>query len=334
MKFLAAGLAGAFLATSPVFAADLFDSAPPPMDAPQAQPQDELGANWYIRGDVGYGTFNEPTVVPSAGLFPTVGNAPIGDASNPVQVTRGNNKTLMGANIGLGVGYRVNDWLRVEGAYTFSNGPGLGLTNEVYCPEVANAVNNYVNYSPANPAGTAVPVGYQYDYTKCDGRLNVRQFNNTVLAMAYVDIGHWGIFSPFIGAGAGLNVNSMTGTLQFNQQDTGVNYTGPAVNGSAPGLWVDPNGGTDAGGKPIYGAIYRPAAQSGTNQPVGPANWNRRIDTTKYTIAASAAAGVGIQISQSATLDIGYHVTTLDLFGGGAKSLLQSINLGVRYNLN
>ena len=332
MKFLAAaGLAGAFLATSPVFAADLFDSAPPPpLDAPQTQ--DELGANWYIRGDVGYGTFNEPTVVPSAGLFPTVGNSPIGDAGNPVQVTRGNNRSVSGATVSVGLGYRLNDWFRTEATYTFSNGPGLGITNSnITCPEIANAVSNYT-YSAANPNGIATPVGYQYDYTKCDGVLNVKQYNHTALAMGYFDIGHWGIFSPFIGAGAGLNVNTMTGSLNFNQQDTGAVYAGPAVNGSAPGAWVDPQY-IDSMGHPFYAGISRPNPQSGVNQPIGPANWTRKIDTTKYTIAASAAAGVGIQISQSATMDIGYHITTLDLFGG-SKSLLQSVNVGVRYNLN
>jgi hypothetical protein len=333
MKFLAAaGLAGACLATSPVIAADLFDSGPPPLDAPA--PEAELGSNWYIRGDVGYGQNNEATVVPSAGLFPTVGNAPIGDAANPVPITRGNNQTNMGPNFSLGAGYRVNDWFRAEATWTYTPGPGLGTGQTVYCPEQAAAVNNYT-YQTINgtTTQTAVPAGYQYDYTKCDGRLNVRQYNNTVLAMGYFDIGHWGIFSPFIGVGAGMNVNSMTGSLTFNQQDTGANYTGAVVSGSAPGVWVTSTGAVDQQGNPIYGPIPRPATQSGTTQPVGPANWTRNINTTKYTIAASAAAGVGIQISQSAILDIGYHITTLDLFGG-TKSLLQSVNLGVRYNLN
>ena len=332
MRFLAAaGLAGACLATLPAFAADLFDSGPPPLDAPLTQ-QSELGTNWYIRGDIGYGQNKEATVVPSAGLFPTVGNAPIGDANNPVAVTRGNTQTNTGPNFSLGVGYRVNDWFRAEATWTYTPGPGLGTTQTVYCPEAANAVSNYT-YNAANPSGLATPVGYQYDYTQCDGRLNVRQYNNTALAMGYFDIGHWGMFSPFIGVGAGMNVNSMSGSLTFSQQDTGVNYTGAVVTGSAPAVWVDPNRGVDQLGKPIYGPIARPYPQSGVNQPIGPANWTRNIDTTKYTIAASAAVGVGIQVSQSATVDIGYHITTLDLFGG-TKSLLQSVNLGVRYNLN
>ena len=67
MKLLAAaGLAGVCLAASPLFAADLFESAPPPMDDGS---QTELGSNWYIRGDVGYGMVTEPTVVPKPGCF-------------------------------------------------------------------------------------------------------------------------------------------------------------------------------------------------------------------------------------------------------------------------
>jgi len=339
MKFLAAaGLVGACLATSPLLAADLFESAPPPMDSP-AQAS-ELGTNWYIRGDIGYGRTSEATVVPNAGLFPSIGNQPIGDAFNPVPATRGNFQSTTNAMFSAGVGYRINDWLRVEGSWTFSNGPGYGTQQTVYCPEVANAVSNQQYTNPVtNPVTgqttytqTAVPVGYQYDFTSCNGNLHVTQYNNTGLAMAYADIGHWGMINPYIGVGVGMNVNTISGKLNFNQTDTGANYTGPQVVGAAPGQWVV-GAGTDAFGFPAYRPLPRPAPTSGAPQPVGPANWSRTISQTKYSIAASAAAGVGFQISQSATLDIGYHVTTLDLFAG-FKNLQQSVMAGVRYNLN
>jgi opacity protein-like surface antigen len=331
MRLLAAaGLVGACLATTPLFAADLFDSAPPPMDMPP--PQTELGSNWYIRGDVGYGQIDQATVVPSAGLFPTIGNAPIGDANTPVAVTRGNNQSTMTPTFGLGFGYRVNDWFRVDADWQFSKGPGFGTTQSVYCPEVANAVSNY-NTQTVNGVSTVVPVpvGYQYDYTKCDGNLHVNQYNNTALVMGYVDLGHWGLFTPYIGAGAGVNANTMSGSLSFNQQDTGVNYTGATVNGTAPGNWVTQT--SMQNGYPYYSTLQGVTPSSGTRQPVGPANWSRTINTTKYTFAGALAAGVGIQISQSATLDLAYKIMTFDITGG-VKSTLQSVNLGVRYNLN
>jgi opacity protein-like surface antigen len=272
--------------------------------------------------------------VPSAGLFPTIGNAPIGDAGTPVAVTRGNNQTTMTPDFSLGFGYRVNDWFRIDADYQFSKGPGFGLSQSVYCPEVANAVSNY-NVQTVNGVSTivAVPVGYQYDYTKCDGKLSVNQYNNTGLIMGYIDLGHWGLFTPYIGAGAGVNANSMTGSLTYNQQDTGATYAGATVVGSAPGNWLNQYNGAMQNGYPLYTSLLKPAPTSGTPQPIGPANWNRTINTTKYTFAGELAAGVGIKISQSATLDLAYKIMALDL-SAGMKSTMQSLNVGVRYDLN
>ncbi len=330
MRFLAvAGVAGVCLAASPLYAADLFDSAPP-MDAPSDQ--NELGSNWYIRGDVGYGQIEQATVVPNAGLFPTITNAPIGDANSPVNAVRGDNQTTMSSDFSLGFGYRVNDWFRVDATWQFSNGPGLGVQQTVYCPEVANAVSNYNNQTVNGTTSiVAVPVGYAYDYTQCDGKLNMTQYNNTGMVMGYVDVGHWGIFSPYVGAGLGINANTVQGHLTFNQQDTGQTYAGPTVSGTAPGQWMTATGMQN--GFPYWTPTPGVTPSSGVPQPIGPANWNRTITSTKYTFAGAVAAGLGIKISQSATLDLGYKLMTYDITGG-VKSSFQSLNLGVRYNIN
>ncbi len=123
------------------------------------------------------------------------------------------------------------------------------------------------------------------------------------------------------------------GSLNFNQTDTGATYTGPQVNGSAPGNWAVLTNGLDREGNAIYGNLPKPPPQTGVPQPVGPANWYRNISATQYSFAASVAAGLGIKISQSATLDLGYHFTTLNLTGG-MNNARQSVSLGVRYNLN
>ena len=130
------------------------------------------------------------------------------------------------------------------------------MTQTVYCPEVANAVSNY-NTQTVNGTSTIVPVpvGYAYDFTKCDGNLHVNQYNNTALVMGYVDLGHWGLFTPYIGAGAGVNANTMTGSLNFNQQDTGANYAGAQVTGTAPANWVVQTGMQN--GYPYYSTAAR-----------------------------------------------------------------------------
>ena len=357
MKIFAAALAGACLATSPLFAADLFGSAPPPM--PEQNAETELGANWYIRGDLGYGQNNQATVVPQAGLFPqnqTPGGyidnngrfqalvnpingkalefngAPIGDPNTPVQVQRGNNFTVGAASINLGFGYRVNDWLRVEAQYSFFKGPGLVASTKVYCPGGVNAVSNYSYASAADTTGTASPVGYTYDWSTCNGYLNLTQKNNLGLAAAYVDLGHWGMFTPYIGGGMGVNVNEVTGSLNYYNTTSGQAYTGPSPTGTAPANWVVDTGATDQAGRPIYSTMVDSKGNT-SNINLGKQSWARTIDQTKWTFAAQAAAGLGIQISQSATLDIGYRLLTTDITSG-AKGIFQSVNMGVRYNLN
>lgn len=356
MRLLAAaGLVGACLATTPLFAADLFDSAPPPMAAPQT----ELGSNWYIRGDVGYGDISQASVNPGqvfpnkfdAGYFNSAGtyqpfaasdqgavfnDAPTGDPANPLAVTRGNAQTTTGAIFDAGFGYRINDWLRVEATYNFFRGPGYGASTTVICPEVATAVTQTTEtLAPGATTPTTVTSspGYLYDPTTCDGRVNVTQYNNLGLASGYIDLGHWwGGITPYIGAGVGLNVNTMTGSVTYVTTTNGQPYPGPQTSGTASTpAYVVPSG-TDAYGNTQYSEVTSRTGHI-SNIPIGPQNWNRTINQTKYTIAGQLSAGVGVPISQSATLDIGYRVTSTDITGG-VKGLMQSVNVGVRYNLN
>ena len=264
-----AGLMGACLATSPLLAADLFSSQPP-AQAPSVG-ETELGSNWYIRGDVGYGETKQATIGSNSGLFPALGSQPSGNSTTPVSPVRGNERSIMNADYGIGFGYRVNDWLRAEADLGFSRGPG-DLSVIVPCAKTTTT------------------------NTTCTGSVNTNQNNFTALAMAYVDLGHWGLFSPYIGGGAGLNVNKIKGSLTYTENDTGAVYSDPTQSGSA-------------------------------------ANWDRTLQATRYSFAAAAAAGLGIQISQSATLDVGYKFETLDITQG-IKSLRQAVNVGVRYNLN
>lgn len=354
MRLLAAaGLVVACLAPSPLFAADLFDSAPPPMDMPQ--PQTELGSNWYIRGDVGYGEIQQASVVPEAGLIQpdrssgffdpntgawqrlfssnglpgTFNDAPVGNPSSPVPVTRGNVQSTTTPTFDIGFGYRVNDWLRVEGTYSFFRGPGFGMQASKICPEVANAVSQTV-VNAGVP--TTTPVGYLWSPNPCTANLNVTQYNNLGIASAYVDLGHWWMgITPYIGAGVGLNVNTINGSLTYTQDDSGQTYNGPKVNGSAPPNWVV-SYGTDKNGNPQYASVQDPKGRY-PGVAFGSQSWNRTINQTKYTIAGQLAAGLGMPISQSAMLDLSYRVTSTDVFGG-VKGLFQSVNLGVRYNLN
>ena len=222
---IVAALAGLALASTPTLAADLFGSAAPPMYPGSQGPAVEVGSNWYLRGDVGYGLEFEPTVVPSAGLIPAVltdaltgasyVNAPPGDASSNAGVTRGNSKRGQGINFDLGAGYRVNNFLRLEATYMFSTGPSLTYAKGSLCPDTAVAESNYVGGT------TPAPLGYLWAPVNCTGYLHATQTNNTALASAYFDLGDFWGFTPYIGAGAGLNANTISGSTHFLNNNDG-----------------------------------------------------------------------------------------------------------------
>jgi opacity protein-like surface antigen len=328
---IAAALAGLAMASSPTLGADLFGTAPPPMTFPDSQsPMTEVGSNWYLRGDVGYGFEDEPTVVPAAGLVPAVlidaltgasyVNAPPGNASSNAGVTRGNNQTAQGFNFDVGVGYRVNNFLRLEATYMYSTGPNLSYVKGSLCPDATLPVSNEVG-------GTAVPVGYLWAPVACTGYLRATQTNNTALASAYLDLGtFWGV-TPYIGAGAGLNANTISGSTHFLINSDGTPFRGNTSSSGAPNVWVVQTG-IDGGGY----AIYTPLGTQ-PNVDFGNQNWDRHFSSTHYSMAAALMAGFGYQLSPSATLDVGYKYLSLDLLGS-TKSTLQDFRIGIRYMAN
>jgi opacity protein-like surface antigen len=328
---VAAALAGLAMASTPTLGADLFGSAAPPMTFEANQsPLTEVGTNWYLRGDVGYGFEDEPTVVPTAGLVPAVltdpltgapyVNAPPGNAKSNVGVTRGNNQNASALNFDIGVGYRVNNFLRLEATYMYSTGPSLSYSKGSLCPDATGPVSNFVG-------GSNVPVGYLWAPVPCTGYLHATQTNNTALASAYFDLGNfWGV-TPYIGAGAGLNANTISGSSHFLINADGSAYRGDTSASGAPNVWVVLTG-YDSGGH----AIYTPLGTQ-PNMTFGPQNWDRHFNSTHYSMAAALMAGFGYQLTPSATLDVGYQFLSLDLLGS-TKSTMQDFRIGIRYMAN
>jgi opacity protein-like surface antigen len=283
MKFLfAAAAAGLAAAATPAAAADLFGSAPPmTMPATSAPTSVEVGSNWYIRGDIGASFDQVPSVILNSSSVP-----PGGSASMPIGVGQG---AQFGRNLtaDVGVGYRYNDWLRFEATYDYRNGVGGSSTFTVICPYTAKAVTQTIN-------GVPTPVGVAYDSNQtCDGVTHIKQWNNMFLGSAYVDLGTYYGVSPYVGAGAGVNINTARGGLNFYKTSDGSNYAANLIppNG-VPGVWVNP-----ITGQPIPN-VYIPFAHQ---------DWNRAIHSSHVSLAVALMAGFGIELTPSATLDIGYR---------------------------
>ncbi len=112
-------------------------------------------------------------------------------------------------------------------------------------------------------------------------------------ANGYVDLGTYSGFTPYVGGGLGVNVNTMSGSLNYYETANGQSYAADlSPTGAYPQIWVSQ-----------YGLPITPQP----NIAFAPQNWNRSINSTAYTFAWALSAGIGFQLNPSATLDIGYR---------------------------
>jgi opacity protein-like surface antigen len=243
----------------------------------------------------------------------------------PISSFGASSSSRTGFTGGLGAGYRFNDYLRFDGTWDYNTGPAKNRSGVVVCP---------YGLTPVNDPVTGNSAGYLYNTADtCEGFLNVRQHSNTFLANAYLDAGTFsGIFSPYVGGGVGRNINTVQSGLNFyetaNGQPYAANLTPFNVIPPIPQTWVN------TAAQPI---VPQPAVA------FAPQIWNRSFSSSSYRVAWSLTAGVGIQLTPSAILDINYRY----LNAGESTALInprtglaikennvsQQIRVGVRYML-
>ena len=146
----------AFGSASPASAADLPEYVPIEPPEPIALP----GGNWYLRGDIGYKIYQDPN-----GFYDLAGYGSMFDESL--------DRTGV---IGIGAGYRFNEWFRVDATldYEFE----AGMRGRLNCPA---------------PCGG--PTDESADLDAWTGLIN-----------AYADLGTYEGFTPYLGAGIGVSL--------------------------------------------------------------------------------------------------------------------------------
>ncbi len=129
--------------------------------------------------------------------------------------------------------------------------------------------------------------------TPATARRALHQYDNAFLGNAYFDLGTYYGFTPYVGGGLGMNMNTLSGNVNYNETANGLPYAADLTAfGAFPPVWVNTQGQTLA---------------PQPNIAFGPQFWNRSIRTTTWSMAWALAAGVGYKITPSMTLDIGYR---------------------------
>jgi opacity protein-like surface antigen len=265
------------LLSSAALAADMpFPFAPPPAnDGPV-----EWGTGWYLRGDIGAA---QSSLTSTDGVVLT--------QSFP------NNWSA-----GLGGGYQYNNWFRTDVTVDYEQLYSKNGPQAVILPCQIGAVGWPFG---TGPYAASFPV-----YAGCSPLVQTRAETMAVLANAYFDLGNWGGFTPYVGAGAGVNVLYQKSQMTWYEQ----NFTPYAGT-----TWTDP----------FTGGTYM-------------ANWDRGFSGTFLRFAYAFMGGVAYDVTDHIKIDLGYrwlnlgHFTSHDVYNvAHTKDVhVNQVRLGFRYMID
>jgi opacity protein-like surface antigen len=190
-------VASSLVAPNLALAADLLPPPPALEPAPPLASADFGG--WYLRGDVGVGVnMSNPTIQISPD--PLIG-APT-DAFNSFYNSTVSASSLFDA----GVGYQINNWLRVDVTGEYRGGSHFQVLEQVGVPSTNS---QYADF-------------YRGNLSSLVGLVN-----------GYLDVGTWYGITPYVGAGVGVARNTLSGLT-----DVGFAYPGNG-NGYPTGGYLD-----------------------------------------------------------------------------------------------
>ena len=263
-----------------------------PQDVPAAQIPEtkvEFGTGWYVRGDIG------ATRLPSLDL-----STPAANSAPPTQLTQ---SSRFGYVASLGGGYSFNRWFRADVTADFHQPVNVKQLANFHA---ASSSNGYINNNESCQLGyegyTSVQIASFSEpyYENCTSNNQASITNFNILINGYIDLAHWSIFTPYIGAGVGLSFGHYVSSVSYYNPDGTPYNTYYAV---------------PPGNIQVHG--YQDARQSGDY----------------YNPAFAAMAGVAIDIFPHTKLDLNYRFLYLGKVLGATLTSNEA-RLGVRYMID
>jgi opacity protein-like surface antigen len=283
------------LCVSAATAADMPFASPLPAPPPVDQPV-EFGTGWYLRGDVGYSNMPVPVVV--------------ADFANNLGRTGA-------ASGGIGFGYQYNSWLRTD----------FEIDRAVFRPSSAQAPMWCPSGTIMDSQATNLPVGYLYDLNEtCTPYITAHLNRTTPMLNAYLDLGHWWGFTPYVGAGVGMSYLQSSSAVTYNNTANGLPWAPNLGVTGVPLQWITANG--------VYVTPVR-ALQFTQLQP------NQYSSKISWKFSWNIMAGVSYDITQNLKVDLHYRLldagsytglpSLLTLAPAPTKELVsQEVRVGVR----
>jgi opacity protein-like surface antigen len=273
---------------------------------PAPMPIADSGPGWYLRGGLGYSVKQTGDILSSG---------------TDVGLYRSFSELDGSPSLGFGFGAYVNNFIRwdltgdLRPTQRASRSGVQHYTTTLVTPNTGTV--NVLGVQTLNGVQTSVTLGaptsgfHTYDVGRAE---EVRTGNQTFLAnMYYEPIGSGSWFKPYIGAGAGFAVNS----IKRSYGERGV-CTGTETR------WINP-----FNDKPDYRTEVTCVAPQTTITNSGTAA------QTGFGLAGALMAGVGYEVRDGVTLDLGYRFlwqagTVAAMSEAGPAGHLNKMELGDR----
>ncbi len=271
----------------------------------------EMGSGWYLRGDMAMSNNKGPQLTPEAP-----------------------DRKRIDWAVDFGGGYKFNNWLRADATITWNKQRDFTTTGvRVTCPYSLTGLSNQV---------TQILDGYLWDtaHETCDPKSRSESQKMDFLLNAYVDLGTWHGFTPFIGVGAGVaRLKTFTSSKFLKTSDSSEYAADLTPTGNYPHIWVDAYGQEILSWTDGSGAVHQ------GNPPVsfGKQVWSRTGSKASYNLSWALMTGVAYDVTPQLKAELGYRYlnsgTSTSISSplvGAVKSKIDShqLRLGLRYMID
>lgn len=233
----------------------------------------------------------------------------------PVLSADGNlNSVLKNSNlatISVGYGYKFNNWFRAD------------MTLEYRAPQTRNLVSANTFNCPISLAGltdqvSGLNVGQFAVYNQCRSQEVAKLSRGTFLINGYIDLGTWAGVTPYVGAGVGVAYGRITGKYDWIDTANNGSYAATLTHPAGfPFVWLDEFGNP--------GPVYQYGDQSKA----------RSISQTRFNFAWALMAGVAIDVSKNAKMDLSYRYMNMGKWGNTkSANTSHDVRIGFRYNID
>ena len=194
--------------------------------------------------------------------------------------------------------------------------------------------------------GTGTPAGFLYDPSEtCTPYVTAHLNRTTPMFNAYLDLGHWWGFTPYVGAGVGFSYLQSSSAVTYNSTANGLPWAPNLAQSGVPLQWVQ---------NPFIAVPIVPTPSTAPTQTFVPnvvtpprvlqwaqINPNQYVKKVTWKFSWNLMAGVSYDISQNLKIDVHYRLldagsytglpSMLTLAPGVTKELVsQEVRVGVR----